>query len=86
MKRNSYKKGPRFGPDACGYLEDIVQQPITVPVEPVIVEPVKVEPVVSVEKVEVAPEVVVEPVEEVEPVAKPVATTVDTKSFDKKKK
>jgi len=85
MKRNSYKKGPRFGPDACGYLEDVVQQPIIAPVEPVVVvEPIKAEPVVAAAPTIVTEPVEIEPVVETQPEAKPVA--VDSKPLDKKKK
>jgi len=87
MKRDSYKKGPRFGPGACGYLEDTIQQPAVAPVEPiVVVEPAKVEPVVVIEQVEVEQEVIVEPIFEAQPLVKPAVAPVDSKSFDKKKK
>jgi hypothetical protein len=88
MKRNSYKKGPRFGPGACGYLEDVVQQPIVSPAEPVVVvEPIKLEPIVEIEPVvSTEPVAVVETVVEEQPVVKSVTTAADSKSFDKKKK
>jgi hypothetical protein len=87
MKRDSYKKGPRFGPGACEYLEDVIQQPVVVPVEHVVVvEPVEAVQVVTIAPAAVEQETVIEPVVEAQPVVKPVATTGDSKSLDKKKK
>jgi len=84
MKRESYKKGPRFGPDAWDYRDET---PAVKSVEEVIKQPV--EEVVKQQVTEVVEEVVKQPVEEVsvtKPVVEPVVTTQDTKSVDKKKK
>ena len=91
MKRESYKKGPRFGPEAWRHRDEkqtskpveevVVKQPVVEVVEEVVVE----QPVV-----EVVEEVVVEqPAVEVLP-SKPAfvqpTTTQEVKVADKKKK
>lgn len=84
MKRESYKKGPRFGPDAWDYRDET---PVVKSVEEVVKQ--SVEEVVKQQVADVVEEVVKQPVEEVfatKPVVEPAVTTQDTKSVDKKKK